>query len=175
MRPGLGELRIAPGFGSVTLTQSAESTSRLLRIAPGFGSVTLSRSWSGALSELRIAPGFGSVTLAITTQPVDWRCGLLPGSGRLHSSGCGTLGLSVADCSRVRVGYTRWIPWQTPPAVADCSRVRVGYTTPRPTPTRIQLRIAPGFGSVTLRGSEYTASSKLRIAPGFGSVTLVPS
>ncbi len=124
-----------------------------MRIAPEFGSVTLC-SCSGLGSRwLRIAPEFGSVTL-------DRIASLI-------------LGI-VADCSRVRVGYTRAdSPARSPLScglLPSSGRLHSPWLPSRVNPA---LRIAPEFGSVTLRCSPRCHRPELRIAPEFGSVTLL--
>ena len=80
-----------------------------------------------------------------------WSCGLLAGRGRLHYFGLRTSGL---------------------PIVAACSRAGVGYTRPRDSTSLLQLRLARGPGSVTLKGEFRDRRCRLRLARGPGSVTL---
>src|SRR5579864_7222080 len=79
-------------------------------------------------AQLRIARGLGSLTLSWSPSPWARSCGLLADSDRLHFvrsvSGC----VTVADCSRARIAYTREAPRRQSP----------------------QLRIARRLGSLTL-------------------------
>ena len=57
---------------------------------------------------------------------------------------------TVADCSRVGIGYTSALRRQFTAAVADCSRVGIGYTWLSQYQHSAKLRIARGSGLVTL-------------------------
>ncbi len=75
---------------------------------------------------------------------------------------------NVADCSRVLIGYTRLVEPVDGSHVADCSRVLIGYT-PDDTVTDDDdsCGLLPGSDRLHSMSSCSPAKVRLRIAPGF--------